>query len=102
MRRGKHSHALKQQSKVAWLPSEWQTERVRTGRSANQLRQQRSRLSISRPVPVAPRTPLAKRPDVRPGKFARSVTESLVELSPGTTLIPVAAVLGPTTFVDPD
>ena len=37
MRRGEHSHPLKPQSEVARLLSEWQTERVRTGRAANQL-----------------------------------------------------------------
>jgi hypothetical protein len=37
MRRGEHSHPLKPQSEKAWLLSEWQTERVRTGRDAYQL-----------------------------------------------------------------
>jgi hypothetical protein len=46
MRRGKHSHSLKQQFEVAWLPSEWQTERVRTGRSANQLQSRDARKTI--------------------------------------------------------
>jgi site-specific recombinase XerD len=32
-----HSHPLPSQTEVAWLLSQWQTERVRTERVANQL-----------------------------------------------------------------
>jgi hypothetical protein len=38
MGRGEHSHPRTPQSEVVWFLSEWQMVRVRTGRSANQLR----------------------------------------------------------------
>ena len=37
MSRGESSHPLKPRYEVAWFLSEWQTERVRTGRAANQV-----------------------------------------------------------------
>ena len=37
MRRGEHSHPLKPQTEVVRLLSEWQMERLRAGRAANQL-----------------------------------------------------------------